>query len=127
MQRSSNEHHSIGLTLSVPIFTGFATQSRVREALANRDVAADQLEQQKRAITRQTRNAYRSLVAGQAEVEARRLAVVSAQAAYEAGEVGLEVGTRTIVDVLITQQQLFHARSASTRAAATPTWSTSCA
>jgi outer membrane protein len=98
---------SIGVTLSVPLFSGFATQSRVRQALHQRDVAAEQLEQQKRAITRSTRGAFRSLQAGEAEVEARRLAVVSAKAAYEAGEAGLEVGTRTIVDVLIAQQQLF--------------------
>ena len=101
---------SYGFTLSVPIFSGFATQSRVRQSLFQRDVAADLLEQQKRAIVRQTRGAYRNLIAGQAEVEARRLAVVSAQAAYEAGEAGLEVGTRTIVDVLIAQQQLFLAQ-----------------
>ena len=101
---------SIGFTLSVPIFSGFATQSRVRQALYQRDIAADQLEQQKRSITHQARSAYRSLIAGKAEVEARRQAVVSAKAAYEAGEAGLEVGTRTIVDVLIAQQQLFLAR-----------------
>ena len=108
---SSRTGTSFGLTLNVPIFSGFATQSRVRQALDLRDVAADQLEQQKRAITHQTRTAYRSLIAGKAEVEARRLAVVSAKAAYEAGEAGLEVGTRTIVDVLIAQQQLFQART----------------
>ncbi len=101
---------SIGVSLSVPLFSGFATQSRLRQALYQRDVVADQFEQQKRAITRQTRGAYRSLVAGQAEVEARRQAVVSAKAAYEAGTAGLEVGTRTIVDVLIAQQQLFQAQ-----------------
>ena len=107
---------SYGFTLSVPLFTGFATQSRLRQALFQRDAAADQLEQQKRAITRLTRGAFRNLVAGQAEVEARRLAVVSAQAAYEAGEAGLEVGTRSIVDVLIAQQALFQAQRDSARA-----------
>jgi outer membrane protein len=107
---------SYGLTLSIPLFAGFATQSRVRQALYQRDVAADQLEQQKRAVARQTRGAYRSLVAGQAEVEARRQAVVSAKAAYEAGTAGLEVGTRTIVDVLIAQQQLFLAQREFARA-----------
>jgi outer membrane protein len=99
-----------GLTLSVPIFSGFATQSRVRQALFQRDAAADSLEQEKRSIMRTTRGAYRNLISGAAEVEARRLAVVSAQAAYEAGEAGLEVGTRTIVDVLIAQQNLFLAK-----------------
>ena len=39
----------------------------------------------------------------------RRLAVVSAQSAVEAGEVGLEVGTRTIIDVLLAQQALYNA------------------
>jgi outer membrane protein len=105
-----------GLTLTIPIFSGFATHARVRQSLFQRDVAADQLEQQKRLIMRTTRGAYRNLIAGQAEVEARRLAVVSAQAAYEAGEAGLEVGTRTIVDVLIAQQQLFLAKREYARA-----------
>jgi outer membrane protein len=113
---SASNGPSYGFTLSVPIFSGFATQSRVRQALFQRDTVADQLEQEKRAITRQTRGAFRNLVAGQAEVEARRLAVVSAQAAYEAGEAGLEVGTRTIVDVLIAQQQLFQAQREYARA-----------
>ncbi len=113
---SSSDGTRIAVTFSVPIFSGFATQSRVRQSINQRDIAADQLEQQKRAITRLTRSAYRSLAAGAAEVEARRLAVVSAQAAYEAGEAGLEVGTRTIVDVLIAQQQLYSAQREYARA-----------
>ena len=54
---SNGDSQSIGLTLSVPIFSGGATQSRVRQALANRDAAQDGYEQQKRAIVRNTRNA----------------------------------------------------------------------
>lgn len=100
---------SVGLTLRVPIFSGGATQSRVRQAIARRDVAEDELEQQKRALVRNTRRAYQTLVAGVSEVEARRLAVVSARSAYDASQVGLEVGTRTVVDVLINQQNLFTA------------------
>lgn len=101
---------SFGLTLSVPIFAGGATQSRVRQALAQRDVASDELEQQKRGLERATRNAYQTLVAGISEVEARRLALVSAQSAYDASQVGLEVGTRTVLDVLNNQQTLFRAQ-----------------
>jgi outer membrane protein len=101
---------SVGLTLSVPIFSGGATQSGVRQALARRDVATDELEQQKRALVRNTRNAYQTLVASISEVEARRLALVSAQAAYDASQVGLEVGTRTVLDVLQNQNNLFTAQ-----------------
>lgn len=104
------------LRLVVPIFTGGNTQSQVREAVALRDIAADQLEQTKRNVTRQIRNQDRNLEAGLAEVEARRLALVSAKSALEANEVGFEVGTRTIIDVLLTQQQLFAAAREYSRA-----------
>lgn len=102
----------IGITLSVPIFNSGLTQSRVRQAIAQRDVSADELEQQRRALVRNTRNAYQTLVAGISEVEARRLALVSARAAYDASQVGLEVGTRTVLDVLNNQQNLFNAQRA---------------
>jgi outer membrane protein len=106
-----NDGHNVGITLTVPIFSGGAVRAGVRSALANRDAASEQLEQERRGVVRQTRNAYRSLAAGAAEVEARRLAVVSAKAALEAGEAGLEVGTRTVVDVLLAQQTLFAAQT----------------
>jgi len=108
----TNEGNSIGLSLSVPLFAGGATQSRVRQAIAGRDIAQEQYEQIRRAVERSTRFAWQALVAGISEVEARRLAVVSAQSAYEASQVGLEVGTRTVIDVLINQQNLFSARQA---------------
>lgn len=107
---------TVGVTLNVPLYAGGAVQSGVRQAVHGRDIAADQLEQQRRAVVRFTRNAQRSLEAGEAEVEARRLSVVSAEAAYEASEAGLEVGTRTIVDVLISQQALFQAQREYARA-----------
>ena len=107
---------SYSIELVVPIFSGFAVSSRVRQAIFNRDAIADQLEQRRRSIVRQTRNYYNSVLAGLSEIEARKQALLSAQTAYEATETGLEVGTRTIVDVLITQQQLFSAQSVYARA-----------
>ena len=105
-----SEGRSIGLTLTVPIFSGGITQSRVRQALAQRDAAQDGYEQTKRALVRNTSSAYQSLVAGVSEVEARRLALVSAKSAYDASQVGLEVGTRTVLDVLNNQRTLFGAQ-----------------
>ena len=109
---SNDASTSIGLTLSIPIFSGFATQSGVRSSLAQRDATADAVEQTRRSIERSTRNAYQGLVAGISEVEARRLALVSAQSAYDASQVGLEVGTRTVLDVLNNQRTLFSAQQA---------------
>ncbi len=98
------------LTLSVPIFSGFAVSGRVRQALATRDAAADTLEQTRRSIVRQARNAYNATLGGLSAIAARKQALLSAQTALEATQTGLEVGTRTIVDVLINQQQLFSAQ-----------------
>ncbi|WP_133480153.1 TolC family outer membrane protein [Cognatilysobacter segetis] len=109
---SQSRGPTLGVTLNVPIFNGGATASRVRQAIAQRDASSDQLEQQRRALTRNTRAAYQSLVAGISEVEARRSALTSARAAYEASQVGLEVGTRTVLDVLNNQQNLFNAQRA---------------
>ena len=109
---ANNANTSVGVTLNIPIFAGGATQSGVRTALAQRDGAADAVEQSRRAIERSTRGAYQAVVAGISEVEARRLALVSAQSAYDASQVGLEVGTRTVLDVLNNQRTLFSAQQA---------------
>ena len=107
---TDDEGRNVRLTLTVPLFSGGVTQSRVRQAIANRDAAQDGYEQTKRALVRNTSSAYQALVAGVSEVEARRLALVSARSAYEASQVGLEVGTRTVLDVLNNQRTLFAAQ-----------------
>lgn len=101
---------SISLNLSIPLYTGGRVQSQVRQAVYTRDANEDRLEQERRAVTRQTRNAYRAVLAGISEIEARRQALVSARSALEATEAGFEVGTRTIVDVLLSQQVLTSAQ-----------------
>lgn len=107
---SQNSDTAITLTLNVPIFTGGYTQSKVRQAIHDRDAAEDNLEAQRRATVRATRNNFRAVIAGISAVEARKQAVVSARSALEATQAGFEVGTRTIVDVLLSQQQLFQAQ-----------------
>lgn len=56
------------------------------------------------------------MIAGASQVEATRQAVVSAQSSLDATQAGYEVGTRTIVDVLISQQQLLSAQSSYSQA-----------
>jgi outer membrane protein len=107
---SGNRGTTVGVTLSVPIFSGGLTQSQVRQAIYTRDAFEEQLEQERRAVVRQARTNYRAVEAGMAEISAREQALVSARSALEATEAGFEVGTRTIVDVLLSQQQLFQAQ-----------------
>lgn len=107
---------SLGLVLSIPLFNGGLTHARVKQSIYQRDAAQDVLEQQRRQIIRGTRNAFRLVVAGISEVDARKQAVLSAKSALDATQAGFEVGTRNIIDVLNSQQQLFQARSAYSQA-----------
>jgi outer membrane protein len=107
---------TIGVILNVPIYSGGLVSSQVRQAIFQRDAAQDQFELQRRAVVANTRNAYRAVIAGISEVEATKQAVVSAQSSLDATQAGFEVGTRTIVDVLLAQQTLFQAQSAYSQA-----------
>jgi outer membrane protein len=105
-----NDSSSISLQLDVPIYSGGATTSRSRQAGKQFQAALQDLEAQRRATVRQTQNAFREVTAGIQQVEAFQQALVSATSALEATEAGFEVGTRTIVDVLIAEQRYFQAQ-----------------
>ena len=98
---------SIGIQVTVPIFSGGSTSSRVREAVYLHRAAREQLQRVTRETERQTRDAYLGVTAEMARVEALAQAVESSQTALEATQAGFDVGTRTIVDVLDSQFALY--------------------
>ena len=99
----------IGLRFAVPIFTGGATTSRVREQVALHRASRQRLDGSVRAAERSTRDAYLSVMADQARIEALRQSVASSRSALRATERGMEVGNRTIVDVLDSRRRVFDA------------------
>ncbi len=99
----------IGLQLNIPIFEGGAVNSRTRQAAHQHEAAKQQLEGVQREITRQVRDAYRGQQAAISQVKALRQALVSNRSSLEATRAGLEVGTRTIVDVLDAERELYRA------------------
>jgi len=108
---SSKTHtESIGLQFNLPIYAGGAVVSRTREAGYRLDQAMQNEEQQRRAVTRQTRESFNGVIAGISRVNALKQAVVSNEKALESTEAGYEVGTRTTVDVLNARRNLFSAR-----------------
>ena len=100
----------IGIQVSMPLYTGGLIESRVREALANRDRSRQDLEQAKRTAAQAARTSFLNVSNGIAQVRALEQAVVSADVALSSSKLGMEVGVRTNVDVLNSQQQLFSAR-----------------
>ena len=105
-----NDDMRIGLQLTVPIYQGGVVSSRTRQARSTLNAINEDLDRQQRAAVRQTNNAYRAVIAGIEQVGAFKQGMVSAEAALEATQAGFEVGTRTIVDVLIAQQRYFSAQ-----------------
>ncbi len=99
----------VGLQLNVPIYQGGAVASRTRQAGHDLGAAQDRLDQQRRAVLNQVKDAFRGVLSSISDVQARQAAIVSARSALESTQAGLEVGTRTQVDVLNAQQLLFEA------------------
>jgi len=102
--------HSIGITLTVPIYSGGAITSSVRQAQSNYVAASQDLEQAYRNVVRNTRNAYNTVIAVVSAIKSLEQSVISAESALKATEAGFEVGTRTIVDVLNSTRNLYNAK-----------------
>jgi len=100
----------VGVQLNIPLFQGGSTQSKWREAEANRDRANAELESARRNVDLQTRQAYTGVVNGISQIMALEQALKSSEKLLEASKLGQEVGVRTNLDVLNAQQQLFSTR-----------------
>ncbi|MBL8513230.1 MAG: TolC family outer membrane protein [Betaproteobacteria bacterium] len=101
---------TLGLTLNIPIFSGGGTQSRVKQALANREKAAQDLENSVRTVAQTVRQNFLGVTNGVQQVKALEAALVSSKSSLDATVLGKDVGVRTNVDVLNAQQQLFQAQ-----------------
>lgn len=104
------DNYSVGVTLNVPIYSGGAIQSSVRQAQNRYVLASQDLTQAHRGVVRTTRNAYNTVNATISAIKSLQQSVLSAEKALEATEAGFEVGTRTIVDVLNSTRNLFNAK-----------------
>jgi len=104
------DNKSIGINLTVPIYSGGATSSIVRQTQQNYVIASQDLSLAHRDVVRTTRNSYNTVIAAVSAIKSLEQSVLSAEKALEATEAGFEVGTRTIVDVLNSTRNLFNAK-----------------
>ncbi len=101
---------TLGLQLQIPIYQGGAISSRERESVISQQKAKDDVEQARRQIGLQTRQAYLNVASAVAQVKAYEQALASSQSSLDSTSLGYEVGVRTSVDVLNAQQQYFSAK-----------------
>jgi outer membrane protein len=101
------EQRSIGLQLNIPLYSGGLTSSQVREAYQRVNQSEQLRESLRRQVVQNTRNLHRAINTDVETVQARKQSIISSQSALEATEIGYQVGTRNIVDVLDAQRQLY--------------------
>lgn len=100
---------SLALSLNIPIYTGGFTSSRRRAAEYNVIAAQESLDLTERQLTQNIRNAYRRANTDVLVIAQRQQSITSAQSALDATELGAEVGTRNIVEVLLARENLYRA------------------
>ncbi|MVF12894.1 TolC family outer membrane protein [Ketobacter sp. MCCC 1A13808] len=97
----------IAIQVELPLYSGGNTSANRRQSkyqfLASQDV--ERL--RRREVIQDTTNFYQLVIANVAQVNARKQSSLSAKVALDATQAGYEAGTRTIVDVLNVQRNLF--------------------
>ena len=107
---STVDTQEITLRLSIPLFEGGMTTALTQEAVERQYKAREDRELERRAVERQTRAAFKSVVSGVNLVRALRQSVESQQSALEGKELGVQRGLFTLLVVLDAQRDLFIAR-----------------
>ena len=98
---------SIGVQVSVPIFEGGYTQSKVRESVALRDKARSDLEYARRNASLGAQQAFLGVTSGVAQVAGYEAALISSKSAVESNKLGYQVGVRINIDVLNAELQYY--------------------
>jgi len=96
----------IGLQMKMPLYTGGATQNRIKETLSLEEKSRNDLESARRGVAQGTRTAFLGVKSGRAQVNALEAAESSSKLALEATQLGYKVGVRVNIDVLNAQTQL---------------------
>jgi outer membrane protein/protease secretion system outer membrane protein len=99
-----------GVRFDLPIFSGGETQSQVRQARAELEKSHQQLEKGRREISLQVSREFDNVAQGVHWVRAYEQAVKSAEQALTSTRKGFTAGTRTMLDVLISEQNLAAAK-----------------
>jgi outer membrane protein len=97
----------VGLQFALPIYSGGAVDSRVREAIALQGKAESDLEAARRTAEQAARQGFLGVRSGIEQVRALTAAERSSKLALESNQLGYQVGVRINIDVLNAAQQLF--------------------
>ncbi len=102
---------SIGLGVSIPLYSGGAINASVRQASAQAEATFEQRASALQAIELNIRSLYLDLQTAVAQISAQQQLIRSRTSALEATKAGYDVGTRNLVELLDAQSNLFNAQN----------------
>lgn len=110
VQSQTAENASVGVQLVLPLFQGGGPGAQVRQAQARNSQAIEQAIATERGVVAQTRTAYASWRASNANIVSSEAAVAAAALSLEGVRAENTVGTRSILDILNAEQELLNAQ-----------------
>jgi outer membrane protein len=106
LARGNSVTASAGVQMTLPLFSGYSVQNRIKETLSLEEKSRNDLEAARRTVAQNTRVAFFGAQSGQAQAKALEAAETSSKLALEATQLGYRVGVRVNLDVLNAQTQL---------------------
>jgi outer membrane protein len=103
-------NRTIGLQLTIPLYTGGMAHAVKNEASAKLSAAKSDAEYVDTTLQSEAASAWEMLDSDNAQIEARRDQVTSALTAAEGAHTELKAGTRTLLDVLNAEQEALDAQ-----------------
>jgi len=106
-QNEDDARNTVSLEFKMPLFAGGGISAARRQAWDQYNAADEQYIYAQRSTIQAARSYYLAVMTGVARVSAQKQAIISAQSALDATNAGYEAGTRNIVDVLLSERQLY--------------------
>ena len=106
-QRSDQVDLSVEARMTVPLYEGGAVYSQTRQAEQTLGQLKGQTDDARRAAVQGATQAWETIASARGREIALEQTVKAAEVAFEGTQEEQKVGTRTVLDVLITEQQLF--------------------
>ncbi len=111
-QDAGRYNSTVGLRLTIPLFAGGAIESQKRQAVYQREQRREDLEAAQRALTRETQAQYQAVLSALSQMQTAGAAVQAADKALASTRSGLDLGARSMTDLLLAIQTQSNARNA---------------
>jgi protease secretion system outer membrane protein len=102
----TTQTRSLGVQLSVPIYSGGGVEATIRQALAERDRAEEALRADREAVLLDVERAYRAVSGAQEKLQAYQRALQASQTELRGATRSQELGQGTVAEVLDARTRL---------------------